>query len=234
MAREISFYFDYMSPFAYLAWFRLPELCAKRDVEITPKPVLYAALLDHWGQLGPGEIPPKGLHNMKHCARLAVLANIPINVPRYMPFNPLTALRVSLAVVSGAEQTRVIDTIFKSGWCHGSDLGDKATIATALNSVGLDGDGLVARTEDPAVKQTLREETERAIEKGVFGVPSMVVDKELFWGVDQLPFVGMYLDGEDPLDSIDIDVNHHQGPSARRPGSVGRGPSQDNSPGNPQ
>jgi 2-hydroxychromene-2-carboxylate isomerase len=224
MACEVSFYFDYMSPYAYLAWKQLPEVCAARDAEITPRPVLYAALLDHWGQLGPGEIPPKGLHNMKHCLRLAALAGIPISVPRYLPFNPLAALRVSLAVVSGADQRRVIDAIFSAGWADGGDLGDRATLAAALDGVGLDGDGLLTRTDDPEVKRTLREETEKAIARGVFGVPTMVVADELFWGVDQFEFLAMYLDGNDPLRSVEIDLSHHRGPAVRRPASVGRGP----------
>jgi 2-hydroxychromene-2-carboxylate isomerase len=225
MAREIDLYFDYMSPFAYLVWHRLPKVCGERDAIITPRPVLYAALLDHWGQLGPGEIPPKGMHNMKVCFRHAALARIPITVPRHVPFNPLIALRVSLEVVSGGDQRRVIEAIFNAGWRDGLDLGDGRTIAAALDSLGLDGDGLVARTADPDVKNTLREETDRAIARGVFGVPTMVVDEELFWGLDQVPFLAMYLDGEDPLASIDVDLSHHLGPAARRPASIGRGPS---------
>ena len=68
MTRTIDFYFDYLSPYAYLAWLCLPEVTESRDVEIVPRPVLFAGLLNHWGQLGPAEIPPKGKHGGKDIA----------------------------------------------------------------------------------------------------------------------------------------------------------------------
>jgi 2-hydroxychromene-2-carboxylate isomerase len=227
MPRTVDFYFDYLSPYAYLAWLCLPEITKPRGIEIVPRPVLFAGLLNHWGQLGPAEIPPKGGHVSRDTRRFAALRGLPLTSPRYHPFNPLTALRVSLATVSGDDQTSAITAIFKAGWAEGADFGDAADITAALNGVGLQGEALVAQTSDPAVKDQLRVDTETAIGLGVFGIPTMIVDNELFWGLDQLPYLALYLDGKDPLKSATPGGLGSQGRAVVRPGSVGRGQGND-------
>jgi 2-hydroxychromene-2-carboxylate isomerase len=224
MTSDIDFYFDYLSPFAYLAWRKLPEITEPRGVAIRPRPVLFAGLLNHWGQLGPAEIPPKAVHIFKECARFAQLSGIPFRSPKYHPFKPLTALRVSLTQVSGPEQPRVIDGLFEAGWARGLDLGDAPTIVNTLNTLGLDGESLVRRASDPNAKNLLRENTVAAVERGVFGIPTMIADQELFWGLDQLPYLALFLDGKDPLANIDPREIMSLGPAAVRPGSLDRGP----------
>lgn len=224
MTTEIDFYFDYLSPYAYLAWRKLPEITESRGIAIRPKPVLFAGLLNHWGQLGPAEIPPKAAHIFKECARFAVLAEIPFRSPRFHPFKPLTALRVSLAEVSGKDQSRVISALFDAGWAKGQDLGDATTILNVLNALDLDGETLVQQASDPDVKHILQQNTLAAVEKGVFGIPTMIADQELFWGLDQLPYIALFLDGKDPLANVDPREIGSQGPAAVRPGSLHRGP----------
>lgn len=226
MSRTLDVYFDYLSPYAYLAWRCLPAVTQPRGVEIVPRPVLFAGLLNHWGQLGPAEIPPKGTHVFKETARFAALRNIPLRLPRYHPFKPLTALRLSLAAVAGDQQTAVITALFNAGWGTGIDLGDPDDICTALNQAGLDGAELLAAAQTPEAKEALRTETQAAVAVGVFGVPTMVIDDELFWGLDQLSYLAMYLDGEDPLNAVDASARSSQGRAIVRPGSIGRG--QDN------
>ena len=227
MTRSIDFYFDYLSPYVYLAWLRLPEVCTPRKVQIVARPVLFAGLLNYWGHLGPAEIPPKGQHVFKECARFAAMAGIPFRSPRYHPFRPLTALRVSLAEVAQDRQTDVISAIFTAGWAEGEDLGDAETIGAALQSAGLDGNALLSAAYEPSAKLKLRQETQTAVEAGVFGIPTMLVDGELFWGLDQLPYLAMFLDGKDPLDSIDVSKITSEGRAAVRPASLQRGPHQD-------
>jgi 2-hydroxychromene-2-carboxylate isomerase len=227
MTRQIDFYFDYLSPFAYLAWLRLPEVCKDRDIRINPKPVLFAGLLNHWGQLGPAEIAPKSRHIFKECARFAALADIPFRSPLYHPFRPLTALRVSLAEVAGKKQTEVISAVFSAGWARGEHLGDVETIRSALLAADLDANQLLAAAEEPPAKLRLQEETSNAVELGVFGIPTMLVEGELFWGLDQLPYLTLFLDGKDPLNSIDISQITSKGPAAVRPASLQRGPAHD-------
>ena len=233
MSPTVDFYFDYLSPYAYLAWLCLPDVTDPREVEIVPRPVLFAGLLNHWGQLGPAEIPPKNLHVFKDTHRFAALRGIPLRSPRYHPFRPLLALRVSLAVVSGSNQQAVITTLFKAGWAEGIDLGDPNDLRDALNEAGLDGDQLVAAAEEPLAKDTLRIETDAAISRGVFGVPTMAVGDELFWGLDQLQHLARFVDGEDPLGSLDagqgspLDQLIRSSRAVVRPGSVSRGQGND-------
>ena len=222
MDRTIDFYFDYLSPYAYLAWRRLPEVCRPRGVVIRPRPVLFAGLLNHWGQLGPAEIPPKARHVSRECARFAKLAGIPFRSPRYHPFRPLLALRTSLVAPADA-QARMVTAIFEAGWARGEDLGDAATIRTAIEEAGLNGDELLRAAQAPEVKAALREETKAATARGVFGIPTMCIEDELFWGLDQLKYVELYLDGNDPLTDIDLKAISSQGQAVVRPQSVGRG-----------
>ena len=189
--------------------------------------MLFAGLLDHWGQLGPAEIPPKATHVGKDIRRFAALKGIPIRSPRYHPFKPLLALRVSLAVVSHSQQKEVITALYNAGWGAGIDLGDPNDIRQALNEAGLDGDQLITTAEQPLAKDALRLETERAISRGVFGIPTMVIGEELFWGLDQLQYLALHLDGKDPLAASEFATEGSIGRAVMRPGSIGRG--QDNS-----
>ncbi len=193
----VDFYFDYLSPYAYLAWHSLRH---REALELRPIPVVLGKLLEHWGQLGPAEIAPKRDFVFKHCARLAALASLPFCPPKFHPFNPLIALRVSSTEVAGEAQDRVVHALFQAGWAQGADLGSKDEVATALTASGLDGSGLVERTAELAAKGALRTATESAVALGVFGVPSMIVHGELFWGNDQTDLVERRARGEDPID----------------------------------
>jgi 2-hydroxychromene-2-carboxylate isomerase len=217
--KRVDFYFDYLSPFAYFAALALPDLCRERDARLHYHPVLFAGLLNHWGQLGPAEVAPKALNVFKQCARYAALHEIPFRGPRFHPFLPLAALRVSLPSVAGERQTRVVEAIFRAGWGDGVDLGSPEVLGRALDAAGLDGSSLMARAAEPHVKQALRDSTDTAIARGVFGIPTMCCDEELFWGIDQLPYLALYLEGRDPLATIDLASIATEGQAAVRPGS---------------
>ncbi len=200
--RTLDFYFDFISPFAWFAWRRLPALCAERDVSLVAHPVIFGKLLDHWGQLGPAEIVPKRNNIYASGYRYAAMHGFEFNPPKFHPYNPLTTLRIAQGCIAGSDQKRVIDTLFEAGWSAGADLGDAAEVVGVLNAVGLDGSGLLERAKGAEAKDSLRRETELAIARGVFGVPTMVVDEELFWGNDQVEQLAVVLDGRDPLDRV--------------------------------
>jgi 2-hydroxychromene-2-carboxylate isomerase len=193
----VDFYFDYVSPYAYFAWLRIGELCAARGALLRAHPVLFAALLDHWGQRGPAEVPPRRAWVFRDGARYAARHGVPLAWPAAHPFNPLLALRLSLP---GPEQHRVIAAIYRAGWARGGDLGSPETLRGALDDAGLDGASRLAAAATPEAKQALRDETDAAIGRGVFGVPTMIAGDELFWGNDRLDDLAAHLDGQDPLD----------------------------------
>lgn len=198
--RRVDFYFDFISMYAYLAWPRIRELCAEKGAELVVHPTLFAGLLNHWGQLGPAEIEPKRRWAYSDAYRAAKLAGLPLTCPKHHPFNPLTALRLSLAEVAGDRQHDVVDAVFHAGWGAGIDLGSADELCEALDARGLPGRLLLEKTGAPEVKAALKKSTDDAIARGVFGVPTTFVGDELFWGSDRMDFVRLALDGRDPID----------------------------------
>src|SRR3989338_3526107 len=120
--QHLDFYFDYISPYAYFAWFNVKALCDRRGLDLYAHPVLFAGLLNHWGQLGPAEIPPKREFVFKDAARYAARRGIAFTMPQAHPFNPLLALRLSHVEPDAAKRRAIIDEIWKVGWQEGGDL----------------------------------------------------------------------------------------------------------------
>lgn len=217
--RPIGFLFDVISPYAYLAWCRVHELAARHDRTVDPQPVLFAAMLDAWGQRGPAEIPPKRVYTFKHVVRLADDYGIPIAPPPGHPFNPLLALRVATAALGTPEVRAVIDALFAAVWGGGPGSEDPAKLAAWLDARGLDGAALIAAAGTPAIKQHLRATTDAAIARGAFGVPTFDVDGEHFWGQDAIGHVERWLHGDDPAVAA-AERWSTITPTATRPGSV--------------
>ena len=175
-AARLDWYFDFISPFAYLQWRRL-----RRDhpeVALNPKPLLFAAILNHVGQLGPAEIPQKRRHTYRIVLWQARAAGIPLHFPPAHPFNPLPALRLCLAA---PDRMQAIDAIFAHIWEHGRLADSVEALADVAASLGIDDTAAIARDE---VKRELLANGEEAMALGVFGVPTLRVRDELFWGND--------------------------------------------------
>jgi len=187
--KRITFWFDVVSPFAYLAFERLPQALEGISHEVLYRPVLFAGLLQHWGQKGPVEIEPKRAWTFRHVHWLAQHHGIVLDTPAEHPFNPLALLRLALAC---GPNRHVTETVFRHVWQGGA----AATDATRLAALH----GRLAPAEDPAsdaVKQRLRADTEAAVQRGVFGVPTFELDDgRLFWGFDALEMLAGALRGE--------------------------------------
>jgi 2-hydroxychromene-2-carboxylate isomerase len=182
----VSWVFDVISPFAYLAFARLRELPA--DVELKIVPVLFAALLDHFGQRGPAEIASKRRFTYRFVLWRARRLGLPLRMPPAHPFNPLAALRL---VIAAGSDLRAAGTVLQAAFGEGRDLTDAAVIAQLAARLGVaDPQSALA---DPAVKQRLRDNTLWASSRGVFGVPTLVVGEELFWGHDAFDMALDYL-----------------------------------------
>ena len=190
--KHITFYLDFISPYAYLAFEQLPVALKGVSYSVRYKPVLFAGMLKHHGQLGPAEIRPKREWTYRQVLWLAHSLGIPLQMPASHPFNPLALLR--LAVASDAEGTPnryVCETLLRHVWCGGAD----ATEAQRLQAVTQELDPQRAVNSDE-VKAQLKANTDEAIELGVFGVPTFEVDGKLFWGLDALPMLRAYLSGD--------------------------------------
>jgi len=183
--RKAVWYFDVISPYAYLHLARFAELPS--DLEVEYKPVLFAGLLNHWGQKGPAEITAKRRWTYRSCQFWADSHGVPFRFPAAHPFNPLHLLRLIVACGSASEAVR---RVFEHVWTTGADLAEEKQFAALARSLGIDD---LARLAAAPVKDTLRRNTEEAAALGVFGVPTFVADGEVFWGNDSMDFFVAWL-----------------------------------------
>ena len=184
MNTSIDWYFDFVSPYSYICFNRLDEL---REVTITYKPVLFAGLLEHWGQKGPAEIGAKRKWTYRWCTWWARELGITFRFPSHHPFNPLPYLRLALA--AGASE-RVVRRIFNVLWTTGDEALEESILRTLAKEFG------VTEAQLTAAKEGLRTATAEAARRGVFGVPTFVIDGEVFWGADALDFLKAFLRDE--------------------------------------
>jgi 2-hydroxychromene-2-carboxylate isomerase len=190
----VTFYFDPVSPYAWLAACALPRVEAA-GAQIVFQPVLFAALLNAHGNIGPAEVPAKRGYIFRDVMREAAGAALAFKGPPGHPFNPLQALRMCLALTRQDERRRFALAVMKSCWELGEDVSDPAVLLRLATACGLSGPSLQAAAQQPAVKMQLSLETEKAIADGVFGVPTFRVDNELFWGGDRIDGLIRYLAG---------------------------------------
>lgn len=219
MAAPIRFCFDLLSPYAYLAWKELPPIATRHGRVVEPVPVLLAALLQAHGTKGPAEVPAKRAYVFKDALRSAHALGWPIAPPPAHPFNPLLAARCISLVDDVAARAALVERLFDAVWGGGPGVEDGAVVAAAASACGLDGDALVARAGADDAKARLRAQTEQALRDGAFGVPTMFVDGELFWGLDSLGHVERRLRGEDPVDRTDFAQWRDLPATARRAGT---------------
>jgi 2-hydroxychromene-2-carboxylate isomerase len=178
MAPSVDWYFDFVSPYSYISLYRLKEISAP----VAYKPVLFAGLLNHWGQKGPAEIPAKRKWTYRWCTWWAKELGIPLRFPAEHPFNPLPHLRLALACGSRPD---AVKRIFDSVWMSGANASE--VFPSLCREFGVD---------DPQIQEArdlLRRNTEEAAARGVFGVPSFVADGEVFWGADAIEFLNAFL-----------------------------------------
>lgn len=190
---KLTWYFDFISPFAYLQHCQFDRL--PKGVEVEYKPILLAGLLNHWENVGPAEIAPKRIFTYKHCYWQARKNNIGFKMPPAHPFNSLNALR--LAIATGCKR-ETIQIIFETIWKQGLDINSAdANNYLEKNLARNDLASLVSRQD---VKDRLRKNTEEAADNLVFGVPTFTVNapsKQMFWGLDAFDMLLDYL--KDPI-----------------------------------
>jgi 2-hydroxychromene-2-carboxylate isomerase len=194
---NVSWVFDVISPFSYLAFPQLARLPAPMSVEFVP--VLFAGLLQHFGQLGPAEIPSKRRFTYRFVLWRARQLGLPMRMPPAHPFNPLAALR--LIIAAGSDQ-RAARTVLDAVYREGRDVADAAVIAALARELGVADPQ--AALGAATVKQRLRDNTNWASARGIFGVPTLVIGDELFWGHDAFDMALEYLRNPDAFRDPDM------------------------------
>ena len=192
--KQIDFHFDVISPYAWLAFERLPQVLEGLNVVVRYQPLLLAGLLGHWGQKGPAEIEPKRAWTYRQVAWLAQQQGTPLELPQPHPFNPLALQRLALACApdGGAPNRRVVEALFRHVWQRGGADPNEPTALAVLTT-------MLAPQRDPAgetVKRELRARTDAAVAAGLFGVPTLVCDGRAFFGLDALPMLRSALANE--------------------------------------
>jgi 2-hydroxychromene-2-carboxylate isomerase len=195
--KEITFYFDFLSPFSFFAW---KELHHRNELKITYKPAALGPLLNHWGIKGPGEVEPKREFLLKQCLRYAAKNNIAFTTPKTHPFNSLYALRLALKSTAAELQPQVIKALWEAGWEKRIDMGEPDELKAALSAANLPAEELFEKSFSKEARAELKNNIQEAISLGVFGVPSFVAGEELFWGKDAISDLMDFLDGKDSLD----------------------------------
>ncbi len=192
--KTIRFYFDPISPYAALAFWRLPEALAGRSYDVQYLPILFAALLKAHDHKGPAEIEPKRAWTYRHISWLAYQQGVALDMPATHPFNPLPLLRLAWACApEGQTPNRyVVEQLFAHVWQAQGAAADDAVRLQALTERLHPG----MPPDDATAKARLRAASDEALAKGVFGVPSFELDGRLFWGQDSLPMLAAALDGD--------------------------------------
>ena len=210
--KQITFFLDFISPYSYLAFEQLPQALQGLSYSVEYRPVLFAGLLKHHGQLGPAEIAAKRDWTYRQVLWLAHRHGIPLQMPAVHPFNPLALLRLALACGSrGLANRHVCETVFRHVWRGGADAVDPQRLQALA--------ALLAPARDPAgdtVKAELKANTDDAIARGLFGVPTLAVDDKLFWGFDALPMLRGYLESDSWFAGGDWDAAHQVGQGITR------------------
>ena len=176
---KATWYFDFISPFAYLQWASIRRLSAR--VDFAYRPILFAGLLQKHGHKGPAEIPGKREFTYRHVLWLARQAGVTLRFPPAHPFNPLASLRLSIAA---GDTPEAVDSIFDWIWTHGRPGDSVEALVPLMAALDVPADALDA----DRTKAALRANTDAAIAAGVYGVPTLSVGDELFWGYDATDF----------------------------------------------
>jgi 2-hydroxychromene-2-carboxylate isomerase len=206
--KKIDFYFDFLSPYSYVAW----TWVRTQPYDFNFIPVSIPSVIAHFDTKGPAQIQPKRNYLFKDLLRFTKFHQIPFVTPKNLPFNSLYALRLALKEVAGVDQAKIIDIIFRAGWERGLDIGSEEVLRGVLLQQGLPVDELFLKMEAKEARLQLKNNISKGLEKNLFGVPTFLVDEEIFWGNDSIKYLEMYLAGKDPLDHDKYQefLNKHQ------------------------
>ena len=186
---QVTFYYDYGSPASYLAWTQLPALCEKHGAVLDYRPILIGGLFKITGNRSPVVVEAKGEWFFEDMARFAERYGVAFRKNPHFIINSLPLMRGALWAEGEGHLEGYNRTMFEACWVEGRDLNDPAVIMKTLGDGGFDADAVAAAIQDDAIKQRLIRITQDAVDQGVFGVPTMIVDGVMHFGQDRLDWV---------------------------------------------
>jgi 2-hydroxychromene-2-carboxylate isomerase len=195
MAAPIDFYFEFASPYGYLASLRIGSIAAAYERDLVWRPIMLGAALKATGT-GPNmQVPMKGPYLLRDAPRFARMLDVPFALPPVMPMNSLAASRAYWWLFDQDRDMAeaLAQTVYHAHWGEGRDVSTPEQVAEIAETLGIGREDVLAAVQDPAVKARLKAETDRSLERGVFGSPFIFVDEEPFWGADRLDQVERWL-----------------------------------------
>jgi len=225
VAHEVQLLFDFVSPYSWLALLQARAFAREHDLCWQVRPVVYAALLDASGLVGPAESPAKRRYTFRDVQRCAQRLGVALEGPPAHPFRSIEALRTICLFEDHPRALALAVRLADACWGEGRDLTDVAELARLVAELDLESDRLARRIATAEVKAALRRNTEWAVELGVFGVPTFVHHGELFWGHDRLVHLADHLAGRGPRDSGGVQraLSRPRGADRKRRPRVDRG-----------
>jgi len=190
MTKTVEFYFDFGSPYSYLAYKALPAIAARNGAQIAWRPMLLGGVFKATGNHSPVEIPAKGKWLQQDLERWAARYAAPFRRNPHFPINTLVLMRGAAGVqLRGLDFARYTEAMFSAMWEQARNLGDLREVAAVLSAAGFDPAAFETLVGDPAVKDKLKTDTEQAVARGVFGAPTFFVGEDMYWGQDRIDFV---------------------------------------------
>lgn len=195
MSEPIEFYFDFSSPYSYIAAEVIDGLAEKYGRKVKWRPMLLGVVFQKTGQPLLVNVPLKGEYSMRDFARSARYHGVPFTFPAKFPLSTVSAAR-AYYWLHGQNCQKARDftrAVFRAYWVDGRDISDLAVLQDIAAALGIDGAALAAGIATPEIKERLKAETDTALAKDMCGAPYFVVDNEPFWGADRLPQIEKWL-----------------------------------------
>ena len=189
MRKTIEFFFDFGSPTAYLAHTQLPAIAERSGAELVYRPMLLGGVFQATGNTTPAAIPAKGKYMERDIARCAKRYGEQYSANPHFPVKTLNVMRGAVAAQQDGELKAYMEAVYRAVWVDQKNTTDPDVFAEVLTAAGLDAGKFAERIQDPAIKDVLKSNTQEAVERGVFGAPTMFVGDEMFFGQDRLDYV---------------------------------------------
>tara|TARA_B100000029_G_C17291019_1_gene857001 strand:- start:200 stop:784 length:585 start_codon:yes stop_codon:yes gene_type:complete len=193
MKKKLEFYYDFGSPTAYIAWTQLPKIISEANAELLYIPILLGGVFKATGNASPAFIPAKGKYMGSDLKRYAKKYGIQFKQNSFFPINTLNLMRGAIAAETLGISDKYIKVIFRAIWEEDLNMGDLNVLTKKLEENNIEADEIVSLTQSDKIKNILKENTEKAVERGVFGAPTFFIGKDMFFGQDRLDWVKEYL-----------------------------------------